>query len=209
MPTQFKANAGVCAVHNCDNSRSNVSSYCPKHANHNSRWGDPVRRCFSAKKGEGVLKIDWCTRYIEDRLASDEDLAIAVDFLQCYFSEKASKAGKLQNFAKRVHQQTTIEGYSRILGMMSAYLAEHIALPNTLPNNRMLSCAIGMGALFITTTPTSSSKKGGKVKSASYYAPRWVVDQVAKDLMANVLTAANKVATRSVKLSPFYERKKL
>ncbi len=207
MATEFEPNAGVCSVPNCNNDRTNISQYCSKHAHHNARWGDPVRRCFKAKQGEGKLKIDWCERYILDRVEHDEDIAIAVEWLQCYFSQKARTAGRVQKFAKRVYEQTAMEDYSRILAAMSAYLAEHIALPNTLPNNRMLSSAIGYAALFVTTSPTSESKKKGAVKSTSYYAPRWVIDDVAKDLMMNILTTANKIATRSVKLSPFYERK--
>ena len=209
MATEFEPNAGICTVPNCGNPRSNITDYCSKHATHNSRWGHPTRRCFSLKKGEGVLKIDWCERYILDRIDTDEDIAIGIEWLQCYFSEKAKKAGRVQKFAKRVYEQTAHQDYSRILAAMSAYLAEHIALPNTLPNDRMLECAIGTAALFATTSATSESKrkKTGGHSATSYYAPRWVIKDVFNDLMQNLLPVANKVATRSVKLSPFYERK--
>ena len=210
MTKTFKTGTGICSVSNCDNETCNVSTFCSKHSQHNSRWGHPVRRGFSPKKGEGVLKIDWCDRYIRDRINTDEDIAIAVEWLQCYFSEKSRKPGRVQKFAKRVYQQTSHEDYARILAAMSAYLAEHIALPNTLPGNRMLECAIGKAALCVTTTPTStSSDKNGRLKATSYHISRWVVTDVYNDLMQNILTAANKVATRSVKLSPFYERKNM
>jgi len=197
-----------CEVAICQNSATTASPLCNAHRVRKARFGHPTRKPVDLKRSEGKAMRTWCANYIDDQLTKNEDVAIALEWLKQYVSQGSRNAGKAQVQLRRVYEATDDAGYVHIMAGLCTLVALSQERPNQIEVGLQLIRQSANCLFFSTTFATSSTvNRDGKRKSTSYYASPFVLDKVGEELLTQIGKELSFVASRLVRLSPYFTRK--